>query len=159
MTLKQELSVGEVAKRCGVSVATLHFYEKLGLIRSGRTSGNQRRYHRDILRRVSVIKAAQGVGISLAAIKQAFATLPDNRTPTKQDWALLAKQWKTDLNRQIKQLENLRDHLTGCIGCGCLSLKRCPLYNAEDTLAQRGAGPHLLNRIKMAESQPSFYYE
>jgi MerR family redox-sensitive transcriptional activator SoxR len=148
---KQALSIGFVAKRCGVKVSTLHFYETKGLINSWRNQGNQRRYHPDVLRRVSVIKAAQAMGISLAEIKQAFAKLPEQRTPNKTDWQALSQQWHQGLNQRIKQLENLRDSLTGCIGCGCLSMKSCPLYNPEDTLASEGQGPVILNR----NNQPS----
>jgi MerR family redox-sensitive transcriptional activator SoxR len=115
--------VGKVAKRCGVKVSTLHFYEQKGLIHSVRNAGNQRRYKADVLRRVSVIKAAQKMGISLAAIKQAFSTLPDQRTLTTKDWQKLSSVWQADLNERIAYLQRLRDSLTGCIGCGCLSMK------------------------------------
>jgi MerR family redox-sensitive transcriptional activator SoxR len=118
--------VGKVAKRCGVKVSTLHFYEQKGLIHSVRNAGNQRRYKADVLRRVSVIKAAQKMGISLAAIKQAFSTLPDQRTLTTKDWQKLSSVWQADLNERIAYLQRLRDSLTGCIGCGCLSMKNCP---------------------------------
>jgi len=141
------LSIGQVAKRCNIKVSTLHFYEEKGLIQSVRNAGNQRRYKREILRRVSVIKAAQKLGISLADIKQALATLPENRTPNTQDWAQLSSGWHTLLDDRIKQLENLRDSLTSCIGCGCLSMTQCPLYNKDDYLSRDGgAGPVLLNR-------------
>ncbi|WP_220719185.1 redox-sensitive transcriptional activator SoxR [Agarivorans litoreus] len=143
---KQALSVGFVAKRCGIKVSTLHYYETKGLINSWRNHGNQRRYHPDVLRRVSVIKAAQKMGISLAEIKAAFAKLPNQRTPNKSDWEALSQQWRDILNQRIKQLENLRDALTGCIGCGCLSMKSCPLYNPNDKLASEGQGPVILNR-------------
>ena len=139
-------TVGKVAQRCGVKVSTLHFYEQKGLIRSARNAGNQRRYSADVLRRVSVIKAAQKMGISLAAIKQAFATLPDQRTPTAKDWEKLSTSWHEELNARIAYLERLRDSLTGCIGCGCLSMKNCPIYNADDKLASEGSGPVLLDR-------------
>ncbi|MFK7733981.1 MAG: redox-sensitive transcriptional activator SoxR [Pseudomonadales bacterium] len=139
-------SVGNVAQRCGVAVSTLHFYEQKGLIQSSRNAGNQRRYRPDVLRRVSVIKAAQKMGISLASIKDAFAALPDERTPTMADWRKLSAQWQDELNDRIAYLERLRDHLTGCIGCGCLSMKNCPIYNAEDKLAAKGSGPILLEQ-------------
>jgi len=139
-----KLSVGDVAKRSGVNVSALHFYEEKGLISSLRNSGNQRRYKKEVLRRVSVIKAAQKVGLSLNEIKEAFATLPDKRTPTKRDWEKLSRQWKLSLEQRIKRLENLRDKLTSCIGCGCLSLKNCPIYNPEDELAESGMGAVLL---------------
>ena len=139
-------SVGRVAKRCGIKVSTLHFYEEKGLIRSTRNTGNQRRYKADVIRRVSVIKAAQKMGVSLAAIKKAFAALPDERTPTQRDWQRLSQQWRRELDARIAYLENLRDSLTGCIGCGCLSMKNCPIYNADDKLATQGPGPVLLER-------------
>lgn len=141
------LSVGQVAKRCGVKVSTLHFYEEKGLIYSVRNAGNQRRYKPETLRRVSVIKAAQKLGITLEEIKRALAGLQDNRTPDKEDWAALSSQWHQLLNQRISQLENLRDSLTSCIGCGCLSLTNCPLYNKDDYLADDGSdGAILLNR-------------
>ncbi len=139
-------TVGKVAKRCGVKVSTLHFYEQKGLIQSWRNAGNQRRYKPDVLRRVSVIKAAQKMGISLASIKQAFAALPNQRTPTQQDWQKLSSGWQAELNDRIAYLERLRDSLTGCIGCGCLSMKNCPIYNADDKLAGEGSGPVILER-------------
>ncbi|WDE10256.1 redox-sensitive transcriptional activator SoxR [Thalassomonas haliotis] len=142
-----KFSVGQVAKRCGIKVSTLHFYEEKGLIRSWRNQGNQRRYKRDVLRRISVIKAAQKVGITLADIQEMFAQLPDQRTPDKDDWARLSKQWQQQLNQRIAYMEKLRDALTGCIGCGCLSMKNCPLYNPDDTLAQEGTGAVILDRL------------
>lgn len=141
-----KLTVGKVAKRCGVKVSTLHFYEDKGLIRSWRNQGNQRRYKTDVLRRVSVIKAAQKMGISLEEIKQAFASLPNNRTPDTADWEKLASSWRETLNARIHYLENLRDYLSGCIGCGCLSLNHCPLYNKDDHLSTEGVGPVLLDK-------------
>ncbi len=141
-------TVGKVAKRCGIRVSTLHFYEEKGLIKSSRNAGNQRRYRSDVIRRVSVIKAAQKMGISLAAIKAAFASLPDERTPTQRDWQKLSRAWKDELNNRIAYLERLRDSLTGCIGCGCLSMKNCPIYNAEDRLGKNASGPVILDRGK-----------
>jgi len=140
-----QLSVGQVAKRCGVNISTLHFYEQKGLIQSLRNSGNQRRYKREVLRRISVIKAAQKVGITLEKIKESFKILPNNRTPTKEDWEILAKHWRNELNARITYMENLRDSLSGCIGCGCLSMKSCPIYNQDDILAQQGSGAVLLD--------------
>ena len=140
------LSVGDVAKRSGVSVSTLHFYEDKGLIHAVRNSGNQRRYKKDVLRRIAVIKAAQKVGISLNNIKQAMSFLPTNHAPNKKDWQKLSKQWNHELNHKIKQLEALRDNLSSCIGCGCLSLKACPLYNPGDELGQEDSGAVLLDR-------------
>ena len=122
-------TVGQIAKRCGVKVSTLHFYEQKNLIQSLRNAGNQRRYKPEVLRRIAVIKAAQKMGISLESIKQAFASLPDNRTPSMEDWQLISTQWRDDLNARIAYMEKLRDSLTGCIGCGCLSMKNCPIYN------------------------------
>jgi len=136
-----DLSPGEVARRSGVSVSALHFYERNGLIGSIRTAGNQRRYHRDVLRRIAFIRVSQRVGVALAEIRAALDTLPEGRTPTKRDWARLSSRWRADLEERIVQLERLRDSLDGCIGCGCLSLRSCTLYNAEDNLAADGAGP------------------
>ncbi|WP_394130024.1 redox-sensitive transcriptional activator SoxR [Shewanella maritima] len=139
-----ELSVGKVAKRCGVNVSTLHFYEQKGLIRSLRNQGNQRRYQRQVLRRVAIIKVAQKLGVSLDEINQAFASLPENRTPTKHDWANLSSQWQQKLQQRIDKLTQLKDSLEGCIGCGCLSMTNCPMYNADDQLSTKGAGAVLL---------------
>ena len=139
-------TVGKVAKRCGVNVSTLHFYERKGLIQSMRNAGNQRRYKSDVLRRVSVIKAAQKMGISLASVKQAFASLPDERTPTMEDWEKLSAGWQAELDERIAYLERLRKLLTGCIGCGCLSMTNCPIYNPEDSLSSEGSGPVILER-------------
>jgi len=138
------LSVGEVAKRSGVAVSTLHFYETKGLIRSLRTEGNQRRYPRGILRRVAVIKVAQRTGIPLASIQAALARLPDGRAPTAEDWAELSRTWRAELDERIRRLGQLRDQLDDCIGCGCLSLKTCPLRNPQDALGAQGSGPRLL---------------
>lgn len=140
-----ELGVGEVAARSGVAVSALHFYEKKGLIHSLRTAGNQRRYRRDVLRRIAVIKVAQRAGIPLAEIRQALDALPDGRTPTVADWARLSRRWRNDLDARIARLTRLRDSLEGCIGCGCLSLRACPLRNPGDVLAEEGPGPRLLD--------------
>ena len=137
-------SVGKVAGRCGVKVSTLHFYEEKGLISSWRNEGNQRRYDKGVLRRVAVIKAAQKIGISLNEIKTALSTLPANRTPDTQDWEILAANWGKDLDQRIAYLQKLRDSLSGCIGCGCLSMKNCPIYNIDDKLAKKGPGAVLL---------------
>lgn len=139
-------SVGRVAERCGVKVSTLHFYEQKGLIKSCRNAGNQRRYKPDVMRRIAVIKAAQQMGISLEEIKQAFLSLPDNRTPTLEDWQDLSKNWQQMLNSRIAYLQRLRDYLTGCIGCGCLSMQSCPLYNPDDALGRQGCGAMILQR-------------
>ena len=142
---KEILSVGEVARRSGVAVSTLHFYEAKGLIRSWRNSGGQRRFPRDVLRRVSVIKAAQRIGVPLAEIARALSELPEARTPTAADWRKLSDRWRAELDERISKLTKLRDHLDGCIGCGCLSLETCPLRNPEDIAAQRGPGARLFD--------------
>jgi MerR family transcriptional regulator, redox-sensitive transcriptional activator SoxR len=135
-----QLSVGQVADRAGVAVSALHFYEAEGLISSTRTTGNQRRYHRDVLRRIAFIKASQAVGIPLKRIREALGKLPEGRTPTRRDWERLSAAWRDDLDDQITRLEHLRDKLTGCIGCGCLSLKACTLMNPDDVLGGQGSG-------------------
>jgi MerR family redox-sensitive transcriptional activator SoxR len=140
-----ELTVGQVAERSGVAISTLHYYESEELISSWRNQGNQRRYAREVLRRVAVIKAAQRSGISLASIRQAMAALPGGRTPTAEDWQKLAAGWKAELNDRITLLTRLRDQLDGCIGCGCLSLGVCPLRNPWDKLSKLGPGAQLLD--------------
>jgi MerR family redox-sensitive transcriptional activator SoxR len=140
----RELTVGQVAVRSGVAVSALHFYEARGLIRSHRTSGNQRRYSRDVLRRVAIIRVAQEVGISLAEIATAFQSLPEERTPTREDWNMLSTAWRDDLDQKIAQMKKLRDGLTDCIGCGCMSIDKCPLRNKEDRLAREGTGARRL---------------
>ena len=142
---RRELSVGEVAERSGVAVSTLHFYEAKGLIRSNRNKGNQRRYPRSVLRRVAVIKVAQRTGIPLAEIREALSVLPHDRPLAAEDWSRLSQNWRNQLEKRIMQLQNLRDHLTGCIGCGCLSMSDCPLRNPLDALAEQGHGPLLLD--------------
>ncbi|WP_306226043.1 redox-sensitive transcriptional activator SoxR [Bosea beijingensis] len=143
--LPGELSVGDVARRSGLAVSALHFYEAEGLIRSHRTAGNQRRYAREVLRRVAIIKVAQRAGIPLKTIREAFKALPQERTPTVADWTQLSSAWKQELERRIDRLTGLRDHLNGCIGCGCLSVRDCPLHNPLDRLAEEGPGPRLLD--------------
>lgn len=135
------LSIGDVARRSGLAVSALHFYERRGLIRSVRSLGNQRRYPRDVLRRLAVIRVAQRVGMPLQAILQAFAGLPEARTPTRAEWARLAAAWRVELDARIRDLHHLRDQLTDCIGCGCLSLQRCQLRNPGDALGADGEGP------------------
>lgn len=139
-TARATLTPSEVARRAGVAVSALHFYEREGLITSVRTAGNQRRYARDVLRRLAFIRASQRVGIPLGDIRDALATLPDERTPTKSDWHRLSRAWRSDLDERIARLQRLRDNLDGCIGCGCLSLRSCGMLNPEDTLAQYGTG-------------------
>lgn len=143
----RELSVGEIAARSGVAVSALHFYEEKGLIRSRRSGGNQRRYPRETLRRVAVIKVAQRAGVPLSAIREALAALPDGRTPTAADWRTLSTKWRADLDARIARLTRLRDNLTDCIGCGCLSVASCPLRNPKDELAKEGPGPRLLDPV------------
>ena len=138
------LTIGDFAARSGVAPSALRYYEREGLIRSTRTSGNQRRYQRSELRRVGFIKIAQQVGVSLDEIRDALAALPENRTPTKADWTRLSAHWRRRLEERITLMERLRDQLTGCIGCGCLSLKRCTLINPGDWLATTGSGPRKL---------------
>jgi MerR family redox-sensitive transcriptional activator SoxR len=138
------LSVGDVARRSGVAVSTLHFYEAKGLIASERSAGNQRRYARDVLRRVAFIRVAQRVGIALADIAAALDTLPAGRTPDRADWSRLSAAWRTELDQRIAQMKKLRDTLDDCIGCGCLSIDRCRLRNPFDALAAQGPGAQRL---------------
>ena len=138
------LSIGQVAERTGVATSALRYWEDLGLITSDRTAGNQRRYERATIRRVSFIRAAQRVGLTLDEIAAALARLPQSRTPTASDWARLSRSWRRRLDEQIRSIERLRDQLDSCIGCGCLSLRTCALSNPDDTLAARGPGPVLL---------------
>ena len=138
------LTIGEVGERAGVAPSALRYYESQGLISSTRTSGNQRRYERAVLRRVGFIRSAQRVGLSLEDITEALSTLPGGRTPTKADWARLSRQWHSRIDEQIERLERLRDKLDGCIGCGCLSLQRCTLQNPDDVVGRRGPGAAFL---------------
>jgi MerR family redox-sensitive transcriptional activator SoxR len=140
----REMTVGQLAARSGVTVSALHFYEAQGLITARRTTGNQRRYPRAMLRRVAFIRASQRVGIPLSRIRSALDTLPAGRTPTRQDWARLSAGWRRDLDERISQLQDLRDRLTGCIGCGCLSITNCQLANPDDVLGRHGTGPRNL---------------
>lgn len=139
-----KLSVGDVAKRSGVKVSTLHFYEEKQLIHAVRNAGNQRRYFSDVLRRIAVIKAAQKVGIKLNDIQQAMSFLPKDKAPNKRDWEKLSKQWNKQLEQKIRELNALQENLSSCIGCGCLSLKACPLYNPNDELGNGNSGAVLL---------------
>ena len=135
-----ELTPGELANRSGVAISALHFYERDGLITSRRTSGNQRRYTRDTLRRVAFIRMSQRLGIPLARVRSALATLPADRVPTSKDWAKLSADWRQELDDRILHLQRLRDNLAECIGCGCLSLRSCALSNPGDVLAEQGPG-------------------
>jgi len=143
--VRKDLTVGELAQRSGLAVSAVHFYESKGLISGWRSVGNQRRYSRDILRRVAVIKVAQRIGIPLATIRDALRQLPEDRTPTKKDWTKLSAAWQKSLSDRIEKLTRLRDSLSDCIGCGCLSLKVCPLRNPMDELSSEGPGPRLLD--------------
>ena len=134
------LSVGQVAERAGLSVSALHFYERQGLIFSSRTSGNQRRYGRSVLRRVAVIRAAQRAGIPLALVAEVFGELPEQGVPSRDDWQRLSEHWQTELDARIAALEKLRGSLGGCIGCGCLSLAECGFVNPNDQMAGRRPG-------------------
>ena len=139
-----ELTIGQTAARSGLAVSTLHFYERVGLITSTRNDANQRRYRRDILRRLAFIRASQRVGIPLSEIREALDRLPKQRTPHEADWAQLSAGWKDRLDEQIDQLVRLREDLTKCIGCGCLSFERCLLVNPADAMSGEGPGARRL---------------
>jgi MerR family transcriptional regulator, redox-sensitive transcriptional activator SoxR len=141
-----ELTIGELSARSGVAQSALRFYERQGLIAAERTSGNQRRYPRATLRRVALLQAGKSAGIPLDQIRTALATLPADRTPTRRDWARLSREWRVDIDRRIETLVALRDRLTTCIGCGCLSIDRCKLLNRDDEAAALGGGAHYLRR-------------
>jgi MerR family redox-sensitive transcriptional activator SoxR len=138
------ITIGEAAERTGLAPSALRYYEHERLIASVRSAGGQRRYPREVLRRLAFIRIAQRVGLSLEEIRAALATLPERRTPTKADWERLSRSWRPRLDEQIAVLERLRDDLSSCIGCGCLSLKACRLYNEDDRAARLGAGPRYL---------------
>ncbi|MGW4065016.1 redox-sensitive transcriptional activator SoxR [Amycolatopsis sp. NPDC004747] len=139
-----DLTVGELSRRSGVPASALRFYEDEGLIRSRRTAGNQRRYRRDTLRRVTFIRMSQRVGMPLSKIREVLGLLSDDRTPTRTDWARISRCWQDDLNARIRQLEQLRDQLDDCVGCGCMSLAKCRLANPGDRLGADGPGPQRL---------------
>ena len=138
------LTVGEVAARAGVPASTLRFYEREGLIGAARSDGGQRRYEREVLRRIAFVRAAQRVGLTLDEIREALASLPSARTPTRADWTRLSRSWRPRLDARIAELVRLRDGLDSCIGCGCLSLRSCRLSNPNDVAAALGAGPRWL---------------
>ena len=138
------LTIGEVAARTGVSTSALRFYEQQGLIGAQRSAGGQRRIHRDELRRIAFVRVAQQVGLTLEEIRVALGTLPGGRTPTAADWQRLSRSWRPRLDEQIAVLQRLRDQLSSCIGCGCLSLRACRLYNPDDAAAAHGSGPRYL---------------
>ncbi len=140
----EHLTIGEVADRAGVATSALRFYEREGLIAAERSDGGQRRYTADVLRRVAFVRVAQRVGLSLSDIREALASLPDGRTPTRRDWSRLSRRWRPLLDERIALLEGLRDQLDSCIGCGCLSLDTCALHNLGDKAAARGSGPRYL---------------
>ncbi|MEV5713985.1 redox-sensitive transcriptional activator SoxR [Amycolatopsis mediterranei] len=139
-----DLTVGELSRRSGVPASALRFYEDEGLIHSRRTAGNQRRYRRDTLRRVTFIRMSQRVGMPLSKIREVLGLLSDDRTPTRTDWARISRCWQDDLNARIRQMEQLRDQLDDCIGCGCMSLAKCRLANPGDRLGADGPGPRRL---------------
>ena len=144
--MSEELSIGELATRSGLAPSALRFYEAQGLISSRRTSGNQRRYARPTLRRVALIQAGRAAGIPLERIRAALDTLPSHRTPTRRDWERLSRRWRSDLDRQIATLQAVRNRLTTCIGCGCLSIDACELLNPDDEASRNGPGAHYLHR-------------
>ena len=146
LDVAKALTVGEVARRSGVAVSTVHFYESKGLIKGWRSEGNQRRYPREVLRHIAVIKVAQRTGIPLETIRESLSGLPEGRALTAAQWKALSARWRDELDERIRKLVRLRDELGGCIGCGCLSLKDCPLRNPGDALGQLGSGPMILNR-------------
>ena len=146
----KRFSIGEVAARSGIATSALRFYEEHGLITSDRADSNHRRYHADVLRRVSFIRVAQKVGLTLAEIKSALDTLPERRTPNRHDWADLATAWGPRLDEQIATLQRLRENLDGCIGCGCLSLETCAIWNPDDIAAELGTGP----RYVLSDARP-----
>jgi MerR family redox-sensitive transcriptional activator SoxR len=142
--MAEDLTVGELAARSGVATSALRFYEERGLIASRRNSGGHRRFERAMLRRVAVIRAAQAVGLSLDEIRDALDALPSARTPNARDWERLSRKWRSMLDERMQELERVRDRLTGCIGCGCLSLATCRLLNPGDAVAADGAGARYL---------------
>lgn len=144
MDRRDLLTIGEVAHRSGVSVAAVRFYEERGLVSSLRTAGNQRRFERHSLRRIAVVRAGQRFGLTLGEVADALATLPDDRPPTKRDWTRMSRRWHGLLTARIEAMTKVRDDLASCIGCGCLSLRSCPLYNHDDELAAEGPGPRRL---------------
>jgi MerR family transcriptional regulator, redox-sensitive transcriptional activator SoxR len=142
--MARELTIGELSERSGVSRSALRFYERKGLIASDRSTGNQRRYPRVALRRVALVQAGKTAGIPLERIREALDTLPADRAPTKRDWERLSNRWRKELDLRIATLQGIRGRLDGCIGCGCLSLRRCALLNPDDEAGGRGAGAHYL---------------
>ena len=152
-TSEDRLKIGQLSQRSGMATSALRYYEELGLIRSERTAGGQRRYPRAALRRVAFVRAAQRVGLSLEEVGAALARLPEDHAPTAKEWAPVARSWQHRIDDQIAELQVLRRKLGGCIGCGCLSLKTCTLYNPDDVAAERGAGARYL----LGDPQPDPY--
>ncbi|MFJ1752668.1 redox-sensitive transcriptional activator SoxR [Kitasatospora sp. NPDC088134] len=149
------LTIGQLAERSGLATSALRYYESLGLIHSARTAGNQRRYPRSALRRIAFVRAAQQVGLSLEEVATALARLPEDRAPSQREWNAVAATWQHRIDRQITELQLMKAKLTGCIGCGCLSLTRCGLYNADDRAARTGPGArYLLTRDPDAGPEP-----
>jgi len=144
--MASELTIGELAARSGIAPSALRFYEAQGLIAAQRTSGNQRRYERAVLRRIALIQAGRSAGVPLERIRAALETLPSRRTPTRRDWERLSRGWRDDIDRRIATLEALRNRLTTCIGCGCLSIDKCDLLNPDDEAGAIGPGAHYLQR-------------
>ncbi|HEU5362380.1 MAG TPA: redox-sensitive transcriptional activator SoxR [Gaiellaceae bacterium] len=144
--MADDLTIGELSARSGVAPSALRFYEERGLIQADRTDGNQRRYPRRTLRRIALIRAGRAAGIPLEQIRRALDSLPTERPPTRRDWERLSRAWRADIEERISMLEALRDRLTTCIGCGCLSIDRCSLLNPDDEAAAFGAGAHYLRR-------------
>lgn len=138
------ITVGQLSERSGVATSALRFYETKQLITSIRTAGNQRRYNTSMLRRIALIQVAQSIGFTLEEITHELISLPMNKTPTKRDWERVAKKWQIDLDNKMKQIQSLQENLTGCIGCGCLSMKKCHLLNPGDVLHEQGDGPQRL---------------
>ena len=144
MPMKSMLSIGQVAARTGLAVSAIRFYEEEGLVNPGRNAGGQRRFHRSDIRRLSFVMIAQRLGFTIAEIRGRLAGLPDNRTPTQRDWTRISRGFRADLDRRIRMMTDLRERLDGCIGCGCLSLKKCALYNPDDAAQGLGVGPRFL---------------
>ena len=148
-----ELSIGDVSRRTGVTVSALHFYERRGLIASRRNGANQRRYPRHMLRRISLLIVAKRLGIPLGDVGQVFAALPLDRAPTHEEWQQVSRTWKRRLEERRRAIERLEHELTGCIGCGCLSMKACLLLNPDDTLQEQGPGPVRLHIDELSQER------
>lgn len=141
MKATDQLTIGEVSRRSGLAPSALRYYEQLGLIRSTRTAGDRRRYPRSVLRRLAVVRTAQRVGLTLDQIRDSLSTLGIDAAPTRRDWSRISQQWRPLLDQRIRELEAVRDNLDNCIGCGCLSMRQCLLYNSQDVLGAHGSGP------------------